>query len=203
MGHESPLDPIAIDIQRLLHGMAPGQNGVRQQSVSLHSYLVTRPTGRAVRMAIQTQLSTRGQNSLSVIDFSDVRLIDYSCADEVVAKLIQAHVGDGIPEAFFVFRGVRDEQWDQILEVLLRQGLAAVVERGGTFELVGERSDQESALWTRLEEAGSFDSQQATLLESDAEQARALQSLLNRGLIFRSGSSGRVHALSRLVQHLI
>ena len=55
-----PPDPIAIDVGSL----------VQKTVTSLYSHLVTRPTGRAVRMAIETQLSGAGQQSLSLIDLS-------------------------------------------------------------------------------------------------------------------------------------
>ena len=71
-------DPIAIDIGEVL----------QRTVTSLYSSLITRPTGRAVRMAIETQLRGAGTLSVSLIDFSEVGIIDYSCADEVVAKLL-------------------------------------------------------------------------------------------------------------------
>lgn len=49
--------------------------------------LVTRSTGRAVRTSIQARLTSR-PGSIALIDFSDVGLVDFSCADEVVAKLL-------------------------------------------------------------------------------------------------------------------
>ncbi|MGY8779497.1 MAG: hypothetical protein ACKVIN_15440, partial [Longimicrobiales bacterium] len=76
---DRPIEPVSIDVREVLKGVG---DDLMQQSVTLHSYLVTRPTGRAVRMAIETQLPGAGHLSLSVIDFSEVMLIDFSCADE-------------------------------------------------------------------------------------------------------------------------
>ena len=77
-------DSISIDVGEVL-----------QRSVaSLYSSLVTRPTGRAVRMAIETQLQGAGSLSISLIDFSEVGIIDYSCADKVVAKLLRQQLAD-------------------------------------------------------------------------------------------------------------
>ena len=72
------LDPIAIDVGEVL----------QRTQTSLYSHLVTRPTGRAVRMAIKTQLQGNSNRSFSLIDLSEVVILDFSCADEVVAKLL-------------------------------------------------------------------------------------------------------------------
>ncbi|TFG61608.1 MAG: hypothetical protein E4H28_08655, partial [Gemmatimonadales bacterium] len=51
-------------------------------------FLVTRHTGRAVRLSIERLVDERSGPSLTVIDFRDVAVIDFSCADEVVARLL-------------------------------------------------------------------------------------------------------------------
>jgi hypothetical protein len=198
---DRPIEPVSIDVREVLKGIG---DDLMQQSVTLHSYLVTRPTGRAVRMAIETQLPGAGQRSLSVIDFSEVMLIDFSCADEVVAKLLQQYLVDEPPDAFFIFRGVHEAQWDQILTVLDRQSLAAVVERdAGVFELVGVSSEDEGRVWGQLEERGVVGPQEIeTLFDAHADR-QALSSLFSRGLAFHNPDSGSVHALSRLVRHLL
>lgn len=193
IGADPPLDPIAIDVGEVL-----------QRSVtSLYSSLVTRPTGRAVRMAIETRLQRAGTLSLSLIDFSEVLIIDFSCADEVVAKLLQQFLDDEAHDAFFVFRGVHEPHRDQIEVVLARQGLAAVVEteRGG-FELIGVHTPAEGRVWRSLEERGTVDPADLEKV-FDGDDLDALTSLARRGLVFRSPESGRLHALSCLVAHLL
>lgn len=187
-------DPIAIDVGEVL-----------QRSVtSLYSSLITRPTGRAVRMAIETQLQGAGTLSVSLIDFTEVGLIDYSCADEVVAKLVQQYLADEVHDAFFVFRGVREPHHPQVEGVLQRQGLAAVVEvEPERFRLVGTFTDDECRVWDRLEEAGAVEEDEVGAIAAHDVDVQALESLLARGLAFRSPQSGRIHALSRLVSHLM
>ena len=191
---DRPIDPIAIDVGEVL-----------QRSVtSLYSSLVTRPTGRAVRMAIETQLRGAGTLSLSLIDFSEVVIIDFSCADEVVAKLLQQFLDDDARDAFFVFRGVHEPHRDQIEVVLARQGLAAVVETEPSgFELLGVHTPEEARVWRALEERGSLEPVEQEELFGEDGDRRALASLVERGLAFRSPTSGRVHALSHLVEHLL
>lgn len=188
-----PLDPIAIDVGDLL----------QRTVASLYSHLVTRPTGRAVRMAIETQLAEARGRSLSLIDLSEVAILDFSCADEVVAKLLQEHQGHVGREAIFVFRGVHEPHRDQIQVVLERQSLAVVAETGpGRFELLGARSADEDVAWRHLEEQGFLARDDAHALSVADDAARAFESLSERGLAFKSPVTGRYHALSRLVQHL-
>lgn len=195
MTEQLPIDPIAIDVGQVLQHTA----------TSLYAHLVTRPTGRAVRMAIETRLHGTGPRSLSLIDFSEVQILDFSCADEVVAKLLQRY-GPGEPhEAFFVFRGVHEPHRDQVEYVLDRQGLVAVAETGpGRFELLGARTPAEDRAWRRLEGLGLLApaTPPGSGIHEDVEP-EAVDLLVSRRVAFRSPVSGRVHALSRLVGHLL
>lgn len=186
-----PMDPIAIDVGGL----------VQSTVTSLYSHLVTRPTGRAVRLAIEARLADAGERTLSLIDLSEVAILDFSCADEVVAKLLQRYQEETSVEAFFVFRGVHEPHRDQIEVVLERQGLAAVAETGdGAFELLGVRTGGEDAAWTALEARGILPRDEAA---TQGDLHAALDRLVARRVAFRSPVSGAYHALSRLVGHLI
>ncbi len=190
---ELPLDPIAIDVGHLL----------QRTVASLYSHLVTRQTGRAVRMAIETQLAEVGERSLSLIDLSEVTVLDFSCADEVVAKLLQNFARADHTEAFFVFRGVHEPHRHQIEVVLERQALAAVIEGApGRFELLGARSPAEGEAWGTLEKLGMVAKEQVHDVFIGDEVREALERLTARRLVFRSPITGRYHALSRLVEHL-
>src|SRR6478736_2382924 len=106
-------------------------------SCDLYSNLVTRPTGAAVRLVIEHQLDKIGDNALAVLDFSHVRILDFSCADEIVAKLLLQYVSQDIPkrEVYFLFYGMSESHMDAIETVLERHGLALVTQRaeGGPF----------------------------------------------------------------------
>ncbi len=192
MSDRRPVDPIAIDVGDL----------VQKTVASLYSHLITRPTGRAVRLAIEAQLADAGDQALSLIDLSEVTLLDFSCADEVVAKLLQRYQDHRRTDAYFVFRGVTEPHRDQIEVVLERQSLAAVAETGsGHFELLGSRSEEEGRLWQELEEVGRMSGPGNGQRGDDGRQG-TLQRLVFRGLAYRSGAAGEVVALSRLVRHL-
>ncbi len=186
-GPDPSLNPVWIDVGQVL----------QRTVTSLYSHLVTRPTGRAVRLAIETQLQSAGERSVSLIDLSEVVVIDFSCADEVVAKLLESARSSSRHEAYFVFGGVQEPHRDQIETVLERRGLAAVAEtEPGTYRLLGRRSADEERAWTELERRGRVDVAEIAAVFSDL---LVLESLIERRLAMRTPTAGHVHALSKLV----
>lgn len=157
-------------------------------SATLYSNLVTRPTGRAVRTQIETLLES-ADRSLTVLDFTHVAMIDFSCADEVVAKLLMEHGRNR--EAYFVFRGMTDDHWDAIESVLERHGLALVVDRDGDMELVGVLEDGERRAFQAIKRRGRAEAWElATELgEPEADVQKALDSMWRRRLIMRHGNA--------------
>jgi len=109
-------------------------HAVLQESVSgVYADLVTRPTGRVVRERIERAMAT-AQDAVTVarIDFTGVGCIDYSCADEIVAKLLRDR------RAVVVLSGISYGHREAIEPVLAGHGLAALIERrdgGGAGEL--------------------------------------------------------------------
>lgn len=117
-----------------------------------YTNLVTRPTGHAVRGAIEQILRSLDAQTVTVIDFSHVGLLDYSCADEIIAKLLQRfdarHHADAPETAYFVFRGLNDAHLEAIEWVLQHHGLALVAEPlDGEAHLLGDVNDDERAVW--------------------------------------------------------
>ena len=88
-----------------------------------YSNLVTRPTGVAVRVYIEEQLQAAAECAVTVIDFSSVGMMDFSCADEIVAKLVMQHE-NGRP--VFVFSGLSESHIEAIDVVLERHGMSLV-----------------------------------------------------------------------------
>jgi hypothetical protein len=128
-----------IDLSSVLH----------RSVCELYSNLVTRPTGAAVRAEIEQQLAGSRGRTVTVIDFANVGLLDYSCADEVVAKLLLRFTGSSaVADAYFVFRGMDESHLDAVEPVLERHGLALVIQLDdGAARLIGEVSDLEAAAW--------------------------------------------------------
>jgi hypothetical protein len=156
----------------------------------LYSNLVTRSTGAAVRDQIEQLLGQSRDRgiALTVIDFSHVSMIDFSCADEVVAKLLMRYASDDPPQdAYFVFRGVTDDHWDAIEAVLERHGLALAVEDSGCVRVVGVLSDDERRAWDAVYRLGrSSVTEVAMAMATHADVAlHALDELCRRRLMMR------------------
>jgi len=183
------LDALSVDVRSLLN----------RSVASLYSHLVTRPTGRAVRLAIEEQLKDLAAPSLSLVDLSSVAILDYSCADEVVAKLLLGRSDRG-NRRFFLLRGVRPHHRDPIQAVLERHALAVVAETAADrFELMGSRSDGERVIWMQVEGAGWIRAGEVDDLLDGSEGRGDLDALVGRGLLFQHPELGHLYALSRLI----
>ena len=171
---------------------------LRRTVCDLYSDLVTRPTGAAVRSGIEQQLADAKERTLTVIDFTHVGLLDYSCADEIVAKLLVSYcepAGErgatrlvAPRDCYFLFKGVSDSHLDAIDAVLQRRGLALVAQTDdGMPLLIGTVDDRERRAWeavTRLGRALPADiAGEVGLEEPQAEVL--LNGLSRRRLIMR------------------
>jgi hypothetical protein len=156
---------------------------LRRSVCELYSNLVTRPTGVAVRSEIEQLCSDCPGRTLTVIDFTHVGLLDYSCADEVVAKLLLKVDG------YFVFRGLHESHIDAIEMTLARYDqLALVVEQlDGSARLVGTVGDEERHAWQMVHRWGQADAPTlaATLGTAPPYAARLLDTLSTRRLLVR------------------
>ncbi len=91
---------------------------LREAVAAPYRNLVTRPTGAAVRTRIEATLAD-SQCLTALLDFSEIELVDLSCADEVVAKLLLT------PGAYFlVLQGLREDHHEAIDHVLTHHRLA-------------------------------------------------------------------------------
>jgi hypothetical protein len=146
---------------------------------------VTRHTGRAVRSSIETELASLGSLAVVVLDFSQVRLIDLSCADEIFAKLLHGHGESAGPGVCFLARGLNDHQIEDIEEVLRRQRLVLVAESGGRLRLIGAVADQWRMAFERLAALGRAAAEElAADLAWTLDDARAtLEQLALRRLV--------------------
>src|SRR5690348_15067856 len=163
-------------------------SSVLRQTVAcdLYSNLVTRPTGAAVRNQIERLLDDAHDRTLTVIDFSQVSMIDFSCADEVIAKLLLRYEADDPPrEAYFLFRGVTEEHWEAIEAVLERRGLALVLEQADGIHVVGTLSEEERRVWEMVQRLGRAPLEELAeaLDNSQQDVANALDQLRRRRLV--------------------
>ena len=172
---------------------------LRRTVCDLYSDLVTRPTGAAVRTGIEQQLADTQERTLTVIDFTHVGLLDYSCADEIVAKLLVSYCEPSaertgtsriVPprDCYFLFKGVSDSHLDAIDAVLQRRGLALVAQSDdGLLMLIGTVDERERRTWeavTRLGRTTPADIASAVGVEEPLAEV-LLDALSRRRLIMR------------------
>lgn len=114
--------------------------------------LVTRPTGAAVRDRVIFQLR-EGMDEVA-LDFSRIGVVDYSCADEVVAKLLT--LLEGLPISRIRLTGVHPHHAEAIGHALERQSLLvpAILAETGCQCLLGAVSGDLQAVYLTLSELG-------------------------------------------------
>lgn len=168
-------------------------SSVLRQTISceLYSNLVTRPTGAAVRGAIERILAETDGHALTVIDLSQVSMIDFSCADEVIAKLMIRYAADDAPgEVYFVFKGIGDDHWVAVEAVLYCHGLAVVLETADGFALAGPVTENEVRAWDAVRLLGPAPALAVAreIACDPAEMERTLEDLWRRRVLVKLGS---------------
>ncbi|MDH4161184.1 MAG: hypothetical protein OEW15_00635 [Nitrospirota bacterium] len=86
--------------------------------------LVTRPTGQAIRIRIERDLEAEPAGTVIGLDFSRVGVIDYSCADEIVAKLLSRLLSGEYGDRYLLLLGLNENQKENIEVALERKDLA-------------------------------------------------------------------------------
>ncbi len=172
---------------------------VRRSVATLYSHLVTRPTGQALRMGIESRIRESEGPCVSVLDFTEVVVLDYSCADETVAKLVRRYCSEDRPApAYFLARGVAPHHRETLETVLIRQGMALVAEVLGVgARLLGYASELEHAVWRAVEDGGSLSPADLAGRVPDPGAVDAARILVQRRVVV-PGADGQLHSLSRL-----
>ncbi len=102
------------------------------------SDLVTRPSGQVMRVRIEKNIEAEKNGEVIALDFSEIGIIDYSCADEVVAKLISRLWGNEYGDRYIILTGLNDNQKENIEVALERKDLAVIARmRDGREILLG------------------------------------------------------------------
>ncbi|MHB0964080.1 MAG: hypothetical protein ACYC5V_12815 [Gemmatimonadaceae bacterium] len=118
--------------------------------------LLTRDTGMAVRHQIERELAANREGGTTSLDFSSIGLMDYSCADEVVAKLLVLLQNDDLTRGgYVVFRGIGEDHLELVESVLTHHGLALVcLCEDGNPRLIGRVSEAERRAWDMVRVRG-------------------------------------------------
>lgn len=170
---------------------------LRETVATPYSDMVTRSTGAALRDRIEQTINGASHRTTQ-LDFTAVGLLDFSCADEVVAKLLLRVAGD--EEHYVVLLGVTERHVDAIDHVLERHGLsvAALTEGEGTPRVLGVTTPDVLTAFHSVQRLGAGDAKRlAEALSWTVERAAdALQSLALRRLIQAAGGTYRALPLA-------
>jgi hypothetical protein len=142
------------------------------------SNLVTRETGRSMRESIEHRLEREPEGTVVSLDFSNVGIIDFSCADEVISKLIARLQGMEYGDKYVVLQGLTPTHEENITVALERKKLAVLASRqDGSWRLLG-------SLNPYLNEALQFVMQQKEITARDlADDTRVEISLASTKLL--------------------
>lgn len=167
---------------------------ILQRTVNgVYGDLVTRPTGKKVRGGIEAVLAALPDEEVAIMDFTTVRCLDISCADEIVGKLLATHGRN----RSFVLQGVSDAHCEAIEQVLERHQLAVLArDRTGRVQILGPLPEETRRVLHTLIGRGAAEAEQ---LAGDAALpletvVQALRTLVERRLAV--AANGRYMAVS-------
>ena len=102
------------------------------------SDLVTRQSGQVIRERIKRDIEKEKDGEVIALDFSKIGVIDYSCADEIVAKLISRLLSNEYGDKYILLAGLNDNQKENIEVALERKDLAIIADmKNGKKILLG------------------------------------------------------------------
>ena len=110
---------------------------VRSQIKGKYSDLVTRQVGKIILSRLEEKMNEIPEGGVVVFDFSDIGAIDYSCADEIFARLIQRLKQNEYGEKFVVFKDLSPHHKENIHIVLEKKDLAVLVKEKSGWGILG------------------------------------------------------------------
>jgi hypothetical protein len=116
-----------LSLKKLSKGLL--RNGAKE--------MTGRSRGIKVRGSIERTFKTEDRPLLLLLDFSGVGPIDFSWADEVVAKMISRLWSGEYGEKFLVLKGLNASQAENIGVALERKRLAALVTGSEGWKVIG------------------------------------------------------------------
>lgn len=157
---------------------------LREAVATPYSDLVTRSTGAAVRGRIEARIAA-SPHPTAQLDFGAIGLLDFSCADEVVAKLLLN--GQRERPRFVVLVNLGESHREAIEHVLETHGLTVIAVPASAPEpcVLGWRTPDLVSAFDAVNRIGPGDAGRlADELGWTIERAAdALQSLALRGLV--------------------
>ncbi len=166
--------------------------------------LVTRQSGGVIRGIIESDLIKEQEGSIVALDFSGIGIVDYSCADEIVAKLVSRLLSGEYGDKYIMLTGLNENQRENIEVALERKDLAVMAEmRDNNKTLLGNLNNYLRETLQLIINNGKItakDLSEAMGLESNTSGTRLLNLHKKRLVIRRdeTRSGGKVWAYEPL-----
>ncbi len=90
--------------------------------------LVTRQSGETIRRRIERDIEKEPDGAVVALDFSRIGVIDYSCADEIIAKLVSRLLSGEYGDKYLLLSGLNENQKENIEVAIERKDLAVMAE---------------------------------------------------------------------------
>ena len=131
--------------------------------------LVSRHSGQVIRDRIERDIVKEKDGAVIALDFSRIGVIDYSCADEIVTKLISRLLSGEYGGKYILLVGLTENQQENIEVALDRKGLAIMAERrNGGKVLLGSLNNY-------LKETLNIITQKGKLTAKELSEAMSLE----------------------------
>ncbi|MBA7532663.1 hypothetical protein ES705_24893 [subsurface metagenome] len=121
-------------------------------------FLVMREVGNFFKEAICKELDKLEANTVLEIDFTDVRFMDISCADEIVVKVLARLEAGEFPERFIVLSHIEEQHRENIGTALIVRKKAIIVKEEDGWSLLGELVDSHRKALFKVMESKSITS---------------------------------------------
>jgi len=114
---------IGLNAEMLRYGL---YKFLKEELVAGSRDLVTRPSGGKIRRRIERDMGKEPDGTVVALDFVKIGIIDYSCADEIVAKLVSRLLGGEYGDKYLILTGLNENQKENIEVALERKDLAVM-----------------------------------------------------------------------------
>lgn len=118
--------------------------------------LIMREIGEKTKEAICRKLSELAQNTVLEMDFSSIRFIDVSCADEVVVKVLARLEASEYPDKFIILSHIDAQHRENIETALKVAKKAVIVKENGGWSILGELVNSYRKALSKVIELGSI-----------------------------------------------
>jgi len=120
-------------------------------------FLMTREVGRKTKEALWAKISELSPNSVLEMDFSNIKFMDVSGADEAVVKLLTRLETGEYPDRFIVLSHVSSQHKENIETALkVNEKTAIVKKEDGSWDIWGELNSSYKEIIQEIAEKGSM-----------------------------------------------